>query len=77
MFPIDGGVIDFQSLIIDNLAANRMWVTTVCRCGGIDSIERLSKARPIEGVIGDWVTSEIRLKISFQKLFRSTQLQKI
>lgn len=43
----------------------------------IDSTERLSKARPGEGAIGDWATSEIRLKIYFQKVFRSTQLQKI
>lgn len=66
MFPIDG-VMVFQSLIIDSLVARRMWVITVPRCDGINSIERLSKAR--SGVEG--------IRHLFQKLFRSEQLHRI
>lgn len=44
-------LIDFHGLVIDNLASSIMWVTTVCRGGGIDYIESLSKARSGDGGI--------------------------
>lgn len=46
-----GGVKDFQFLVIHSLAARRMWVNMCLRCGGRLSMPRFNRARSGDGEI--------------------------
>lgn len=43
-----GGIIDFQFLVIQSIAARRIWVTVCQECFGRFSMAKFSRARPGE-----------------------------